>query len=102
MCRRCLGGGGKEGVHCGIGGGVGVGKDPSDSVGPGFDGAEDGIFSVVHADGFVSFVGFLEFESDAEVVGSVEEWGGVGNFTIVEEEPEVSEADDFRAFGFFE
>ena len=26
----------------------------------------------------------------------------MGNFTIVEEEPEVSEADDFRAFGFFE
>ena len=102
MCGRCLGGGGEEGVHCGVGCGVGVGEDPSDCVGPGFDGTEDGVFGVVHAYGFVAFVGFLEFEGDAEVVGSVEKRGGVGNLTIVEEEPEVSEADDFCALGFFD
>ena len=46
----------------------------------------------------MTFVGFLELECDAEVVGSMEKRGGVGDLAIVEEEAEVSESDDFGAF----
>ena len=86
MSGRCLGGGREECVHSGVRCGVGVGEYSSDGGGPCFDGAEDGVFRVVHTNRFVAFVGFLELEGDAEVVCSVEEGGMVWDLAIVEEE----------------
>lgn len=89
-------------VDLGVGCRGGITEDPSDDFCPDEHWTEVGFsFGLVHPDGFVPFSILLVFESDVDIISKVEIRVGVWEQTVVFEEADISNSENFSPLAFF-